>query len=146
MLEICLEALEGKKLPERKDLRLQTVSASQKAKKKNYPGMENMECVWSLQSPGNVVGKLSAGWTAAESWWAEQEEEEGEAFFSADTLIESRGSREIKAVRRLKERKDGSGSLFCLNKTWVPLVEKCDWTVLCVELNECGQIRLEEHC
>lgn len=26
-------------------------------------------------------------------------------FFSADTLIETRGSREIKAARRLKERK-----------------------------------------
>lgn len=117
MLEICLEVLEGKKLAERKDLWVQTVSPSQKAKKKNYPGMENMECVWSLQSPGVVVGKLSAGWTAAESWRAEQEEEEGEEFFSADTPFEARGSREIKAARRLKERKDGSGSLFCRNKT-----------------------------
>ena len=108
--------------------------------------MENMERVWSLQSPGDVVGKLSAGWTVAESRRAEQEEEEGEAFFSPDTLIESRGSREIKAARRLKERKDSSGSLFCRNKTWVPLVEESDWTVFCVELNECEQIRLEELC
>lgn len=117
MLEICLEVLEGKKLPERKDLWLQTISPSQKAKEKNYSGMENRERVWSLQSPGDVVGKLSAGWTAAESQRAEQEEEEGEAFFRADTLIETWGSREIKAARRLKERKDGSGSLFCRNKT-----------------------------
>ncbi|CAB1448816.1 unnamed protein product [Pleuronectes platessa] len=109
--------LEGKKLPERKDLRLRIVSPSPKAKKKNCPGMENMERVWSLQSPGDVVGKLSAGWTLAESRPAEQEEEEGEAFFSPGTPIESRGSREIKAARRLKERKDSSGSLFCRNKT-----------------------------
>lgn len=79
MLEICLEVLEGKELAERKDLWLQMVSPSKKAKKKNDPGMEDMECVcvWSLQSPGDVVGKLSAGWTAAESRQAEQEEEEG---------------------------------------------------------------------
>lgn len=51
------------------------------------------------------MGKLSAGWTAAESRRAEWEEEEGEAFFSADIPIETRGSREIKAARRLKERK-----------------------------------------
>lgn len=49
------------------------------------------------------MGKLSAGWTAAESRRAEREE--GEAFFSADIPIETRGSREIKAARRLKERK-----------------------------------------
>lgn len=84
-----------------------SLTLPKKAKKKNYPGMEDMERerVWSLQSPGDVVGKLSAGWTAAESRRAEQEEEEGEAFFSADTLIETRGSREIKAARRLNERK-----------------------------------------
>lgn len=40
MLEISLEVLEGRKLLQRKDLWLQTVSPSQKAKKKNYPGME----------------------------------------------------------------------------------------------------------
>lgn len=51
------------------------------------------------------MGKLSAGWTAAESRRAEREEEEGEAFFSADIPIETWGSREIKAARRLKERK-----------------------------------------
>lgn len=61
--------------------------------------------MWSLQSPGDVVGKLSTGWTMAESWRVEQEEEEGEAFFSTDTVIESQGSREIKAVRRVKEGK-----------------------------------------
>lgn len=115
MLEICLEVLKGEKkrkkrknLAERKDLWLQTLSPSKKAKKKNYPGMGDPECerVWSLQSPGDVVGKLSAGWTAAESQRAERRGGGGgEAFFSADTLIESRGSREIKAARRLKERK-----------------------------------------
>lgn len=76
MLEICLEVLEGKKCQREKTCGGKH-SPSKKAKKKNDPGMKDMECVWSLQSPGDTVGKLSAGWTAAESRRAEWEEEEG---------------------------------------------------------------------
>ena len=76
-----------------------------KPKKKKQANTEDVECVWSLQSLGDEAGKLSDGWTAAESWRVEREEEEAEAFFNVDTLIQRRGSREIKAARRLKERK-----------------------------------------
>lgn len=53
----------------------------QKSQEEEWPWQEDVECVcvWSLQSPGDVVGKLSAGWTAAESRRAGWEEEEGHA-------------------------------------------------------------------
>lgn len=76
MLEICLEVLKGKNCQRKKTCGGKH-SPSKKAKKKNDPGMKDTECVWSLQSPGDTVGKLSAGWTAAESRRAEREEEVG---------------------------------------------------------------------
>eukprot|EP00064_Thunnus_orientalis_P023027 superscaffoldBa00008321_g23252 len=109
-------------------------------------GMERVR-VWSLQSPGDAVGKLSAGWTAAESWRAEQEEEEGEAFFGADTLIETRSSREIKAVRRLNERKKTAPVVYFVetkreSHLWKKVIELC----FVSRLNGCEQIWLEVHC
>lgn len=78
MLEISLEALEGKIVAERKDLRLQIVSPSETPRRRMTPAQRTCSvCVWSLQSPGDELAKLSAGWTAAESWRAEQQEEEG---------------------------------------------------------------------
>lgn len=57
------------KLPERKDLWLQTVSPSKKPRRMTPARRTRSACVWSLQSPGDAVGetvsRLDGGWIPA---------------------------------------------------------------------------------
>lgn len=150
MLEISLEVLEGRKLLERKDLWLQTVSLSQKAKKKNYPGTEDTECVcgpFSRRATWWGSCQPAGRWLSPSERSRRRRRRRRARHSSALTpSLRLRAAVEEKLRGDWKKEKDGSGSLFCWNKTQVPLGEKSDWTALCVRLNGCEQIRLEVHC